>query len=188
MYPFRITIAANQMFLGENDNLAATEGDVFLPSKATLFLPVLVVAAGYAILLTWLWSAGNIGSGIARLAIIVLAVGVPLLFIHALLRYVSIRVRLLDGFVQLNPGFPRRDAANIPYAHIDRIDLKTTGLAGNSGTLIFRLTQGKKVAICDLDHPVAIRDEIVRRIEADWQMHRSHEHDNMTSAVAASNR
>lgn len=188
MYPFRITIAANQMILGENDNLAALAEEVFAPSKTALFLPVVVIAAGYALLLGWIWIAGDISSGIARLAIIVLIAGVPLLLAHAILRYLSTGIRLFDEFAKLNPGFPRYGSREILYSDIADIELNPSILPTKSGTVTIRLISGEKLAVCDLDHPQFVREAFNRRMEAHAQRHDDFDKVQETPAFAAQNR
>lgn len=153
--------------LGENDNLAVGSGNEFMPSRAALFLPVIVVAIGYATLLSWLWLSGSFSSGIARLSIVVLAVGVPLLVAYAALRYFTIRIQLLTRSLQINLGFPRNEPLDIPYPLIRDIEIRR-GLAGRatgSGTLVFRLATGQNIAVCDLSDPDRVRDAIERQID-----------------------
>lgn len=155
--------------LGENDNLADESGTEYMPSRAALFLPVAIVAIGYATLLFWLWIAGSFGSGIARLSVLVLAVGVPLLVAYAALRYFTIRIQLLTRSLQINLGFPRNEPLDIPYPLIRDIRIRR-GLAGRAigtGTLVLHLSTGQKIAVCDLNDPERIRNDIEQRIDGD---------------------
>lgn len=178
------------MILGENDNLAASAGLNFRASKLALFLPVALIAAGYGLLLFWLWSTGELSSGIARLATIVLALGTPLLLAHAALRYVTISVQLRDGFVQAKPGFPRSETLNIPYNDIEGIDIKRgiTRLAGNYGTLVFRLRSAESISICDLHNPEVICGEISERVNSPSGNQTGVDTDLAKTAIAAPNR
>lgn len=154
--------------LGENDNLAVGSGIAYHPSMAALFAPVIVVAAGYALLSAWLWYAGISDSNIARLSIIVLTIGVPILCAHAVLRYFTIRIQLQSGFVLASTGFPRGEPRKIPYQLIRDLVIKR-GFAGrlaDSGTLVFHLVTGQTIAVCDLARPALIREEIERQIDA----------------------
>ena len=153
---------------GENDNVALCPEGKSLPSKATLFLPVAVVTVGYAVLLAWLWLGGNLGSNIARLCVIVLAVGVPILIVHAVLRYFTIAIHPHAHAMFIHPGFPRSEPFEIPYPLVRQINIRR-GIAGrllNSGTLIFHLQTGQKIAVCDLQNPDKVRDAIENLIDA----------------------
>ncbi len=153
--------------LGENDNLVAKFPEGFRPSKIALFLPIGIVAGGYACLLSWLLLTGSYGSGITRLAIVVLSVGVPFLVAHAVLRYFTIQIRTLPHALMLHTGFPRGEPYEIPYSLIRAIDIKR-GIGGRiagSGTLIFRLVTGQNITVCDLDNPKQARMEIERLVD-----------------------
>ncbi len=154
--------------LGENDNVAVCSEGRYRPSRAALFLPVAAVTAGYAALFAWFWLSGGLGSSVARLCVIVLAVGVPVLIVHAVLRYYTIGIHPQGHAIFLHPGFPRSEPYEIPYSLIRRINIKR-GIGGrllDSGTLVFHLQTGQKIAVCDLQFPDRIRDEIEAIIDA----------------------
>ena len=178
------------MILGENDNLAAPADHSLRASKVALFLPVAVIAAGYGLLLLWLWFTGELASGIARLAVIVLAFGLPMLLAHAALRYATISMQLQDGFVQARPGFPQRGTLNIPYTDIERIDIKRgiARLVGNYGTLVVHLKNTDKVSICDLGDPEAICEEIMKRVNISSRRQTGVDAAPAKTAIAAPNR
>ncbi|MEX0346012.1 MAG: hypothetical protein AB3N20_13895 [Rhizobiaceae bacterium] len=178
------------MILGENDNLAAPAGHSFRASKVALFLPVAVIAAGYGLLLVWLWSTGELASGIARMAAIVLAFGLPLLMAHAALRYATIYVQLRDGFVQARPGFPHRGTLNIPYADIEDTEIKRgiSRLAGSYGTVVLRLKTTERISICDLRDPEVICGEILQRVSSLSGHQTGVDAEPAKTAIAAPNR
>lgn len=178
------------MILGENDNLAASAGHSFRASKVALFLPVAVIAAGYGLLLLWLWSTGEFASGIARLATFVLALGLPLLLAHAALRYATISVQLRDGFVQARPGFPHRGTLSIPYTDIEDVEIKRgfAWIAGSYGTLVLRLRNGERISICDLRDPKFICSEILQRINSQSGHQTGLDAEPARTAMAAPNR
>lgn len=174
--------------LGENDNLGT--GATFTPSRPALFLPVAVVAAGYAALLFFLLVTGKSGSGIGRLSVIVLSVGVPLLFAHAVLRYFTIRLQPQAHMLFLQTGFPRTEPLEIPYPLIRDIRIRR-GLAGRltgSGTLVFRLVSGQPLAVCDLQNPDAAKAEIERLMDGAEFDRTPGEDDGEAISTAASNR
>lgn len=143
---------------GRNDN--ATAGGEFLPSRLALFLPMAMIAAGYGILLAALALSGRSGSTAFRFCAAVLALGVPFLFAHALLRQLTIRVRLLPHAVFVHRGFPSLDAVEIPYERIlaQRIVRGFGGRLTGAGTLILEIDRGSRLAICDLADPETARD------------------------------
>lgn len=178
------------MILGENDNLAAPAGHIFRASKVALFLPVAVIAAGYGLLLLWLWSTGESASGIARLAAIVLALGIPLLLAHAALRYATISVQLRDGFIQARPGFPQGVTHSIAYTDIEDIEIKRgiSRLAGSYGTLVLRSRTAERISICDLGNPEIIRSEILERANSPSRQQTEADTEPAGTAIAAPNR
>ena len=155
-------MTANQWMLGENDNLIAGSGATYHASKTALFLPVAIIAAGYASMLTWLFITGNAASGIARLCMVVLSAGIPFLIAHAVLRYFTIQIRPQPHALLLHTGFPRSEPFEVPYPLVEKISLRR-GIGSritDSGTLVFRLAGGQKISVCDLDNPQSALDEI----------------------------
>lgn len=173
---------------GENDNLGS--GATFMPSRLALFLPVAVVAAGYAALLSWLLATGRADNSIARLSVIVLSIGVPILIAHAVLRYFTIRIQPQAHMLYLQTGFPRTEMLHVPYPVIRDIYIRR-GIVGrftDSGTLVFRLVAGQPLAVCDLRHPDAAKAEIERFMDGAELDRPSGEDDGEAISTAASNR
>lgn len=153
--------------LGENDNLAVASGEAYSPSKKALFIPVVIISIGYAVFFAWLWANGNAGTGVARLSLLVLAVGVPLLVAHAVLRLFTTHIRLQPDGLHINTGFPRAREYEVPYRIIRNTVIKR-GLAGrmlDAGTVVLQLTTGQKISVCDLEHPEQVRAAVERRID-----------------------
>lgn len=127
-----------------------------------LFLPTLAIALLY--LAGWLIMAG-LGRGdgaLARIFVLVMAVGVPLLAAHAFLRYQTIRVHVLTNAVRYHPGWPRDLPVDMPMALVAATEVRR-GLAGRlfgGGTLVMQLTTGERVAVADLADPDGARAEI----------------------------
>ena len=131
-----------------------------------IFAPTLAIGALYAGLWAWLYANGLGGGSIARLVLLVIAVGVPLLAAHAFLRFETIRVQVLDGGVRYHPGWPKDMPVDMPFELIERIEVKR-GLSGRmlgGGTLVMQLTTGERVAIADLAHPAAAQQDIAVRL------------------------
>lgn len=145
--------------------------DVGLPSyraRWQLFMPTLAIAVLYSMAWLYLVTSGRSDYALARLLVIVMAVGVPLLAAHAFLRYQTIRVQILPDAVRYHPGWPRDLPIDMPLDLIDRVRVKH-GLSGRvfgGGTLVMELTTGEKAAVADLSDPEGACSEIDRRMKA----------------------
>ncbi len=152
----------NQIGIGHNAS------DLFAVSLVSLFAPALVIAGGYGAVLVWLWASGSGGSALARLALAVMFVGVPLVVAHAALRAFTIQLKPLPHALLLSPGFPWAEAREIPYSVIERIAV-IRGLGGRiagSGTLVFHIAGGTRMSVCDLKHPQEAREAIAAAAKA----------------------
>lgn len=150
--------------LGQNDN--ASVGGEYRPSRFALFLPTAVIGAGYGTLLTALALGGRSDTTAFRFCVAVLALCLPFLFAHALLRALTIRVRLLPHAAFVHRGFPSIGAVEIPYDGISRLRI-VRGFGGRltgGGTLLID-AGGGRVAVCDLADPEAARDAIAARMD-----------------------
>ena len=59
-----------------------------------LYIPTIIIAALYSLIWLMLFLTGNAGTDLARLFVVVMTVGVPLLAAHAFLRYQTIRIQV----------------------------------------------------------------------------------------------
>jgi hypothetical protein len=128
-----------------------------------LFLPTLAIALFYSGSWFLLYSEGREDSSLARLYVIVLALGVPLLAAHAFLRFQTVRLQVLSRGVRYHPGWPNDLPVDLPYDLVERVRIKR-GLIGwivGAGTLVLDLTTGERVAIADLDRPAKAKKEIL---------------------------
>lgn len=153
---------------GVNDNPRPGYGGPFLPSALSLFLPTMVVLAGYGVALAGLVLAGRGDGALARLCIVVLALGGPFLIAHATLRVFTIRVAVMPRTLYVHRGFPSGEAQDIPYRLIDRVAVRR-GLAGRiagSGALVVTLSGDRRVVVGDLKHADQARAAIVRHMPA----------------------
>ncbi|QDZ01989.1 PH domain-containing protein [Nitratireductor mangrovi] len=142
---------------GVNDNPEPRHGGPFVPSTLSLFLPTIVVVVGYGLLLSFLFAAGRGDGALARLCIVVLAIGGPFLIAHAVLRRFTISVAVMPRALYLHRGFPHSQPFEIPYALIDRVSVRR-GLPGRiagSGALVVTLANGRRVVVGDLAQPHA---------------------------------
>ncbi|GIL02963.1 MAG: hypothetical protein BroJett030_28620 [Alphaproteobacteria bacterium] len=131
-----------------------------------LFLPTAAIALLYAAAWTYLYSTGRSDFALARLVIIVMAIGVPLLAAHAFLRYATIRLQVLANAVRYHPGWPRDLPVDMPFELIERVRVKRglSGLIFGGGTLVMDLTTGAKAAVADLADPDGARAQVEKRL------------------------
>lgn len=154
------------MHRAENQQAAASEREGFGVHWA-VFLPTGVIAVLYGVM--WLWFAEVEGTsgGIARAALLVLAVGVPLLVVHAALRFANGRLELGETELIARPGWPVRQERHVAYAHIVDIKLRR-GLIGRSfdvGSLVITDRNGDHTVMPDLADP----QSALRAVQSRWQ-------------------
>jgi len=140
---------------GDNDNPDVGAGGSFLPSAIAVFLPSILIIGGYAAAFATLWLLGRGDGALARLCLLVLAIGGPFLLAHAVLRRFTVRVDVMPHAVYVHTGFPRSAPDEIPYALIRRLTLArgpVSRLTG-SGTLVFEIAGGARIAVADLARP-----------------------------------
>jgi hypothetical protein len=133
---------------GENDNRRAS-ATVFGASRLSLFLPTLVVLVGYGLLLLVLSAAGHAGGPIARICLIVLIVGVPVIAVYAALRAATLGVRLEPHALVLLRGFPARRPVLVPWQDVAEVSVVGRFFA-RAGTLVVEDVQGTRTAVHDL--------------------------------------
>ncbi|MEM9331893.1 MAG: PH domain-containing protein [Pseudomonadota bacterium] len=131
-----------------------------------IFVPTLAIGILYS--LAWLFMAivGKSDSGLARLFIVVMAVGVPLLAAHAFLRYQTIRLQISDGHVFCHPGWPKELPIDVPLQVIREAKVRR-GLSGRlfgGGTLILDLVTEGNVVVADLAEPEKAKEIIDQSI------------------------
>ena len=136
------------------DDFARADGEIY-GAHWHVFMPTLVVAVLYFMGWLLLLLLGRGEGTLAKLFVLVLAVGVPLLTIHAFLRFNTTRVQMCDAFIRYHPGWPKRFLVDLPYALVERVSV-TRGLSGRmfgGGTLVLHLIIGEKVYVADLSDP-----------------------------------
>ena len=120
-----------------------------------IFVPTLVIAVLYSAAWLTLALLGKADSGLARLFIVVMAVGVPLLAAHAFLRYQTIRLQVSDGHVFCHPGWPKELPVDVPLSVIKEVKVRR-GLSGRlfgGGTIVMDLVTEGNVTVADLAKP-----------------------------------
>ncbi|WP_187972194.1 PH domain-containing protein [Aquibium microcysteis] len=152
---------------GDNDNPDVGAEGSFLPSARAVFLPTVVIVIGYAVVLAVLWFFGRGDGALARLCLVVLAVGGPFLIAHAILRRFTVRIDVMPHAVYAHTGFPRKAPDEIPYALIRRLTLRQgpVGRLTDSGTLLFEISGGTSIMVADLARPHHALRVIGRLIE-----------------------
>jgi membrane protein YdbS with pleckstrin-like domain len=140
---------------GDNDNPDDGAEGPFFPSTRAVFLPTVVIVSGYAAAFASLWFFGRGEGALARLCLLVLAVGGPFLVAHAVLRRFTVRIDVMPHAVYAHTGFPRNAPEEIPYALIRRLTLRQgpVGRLTGSGTLVFEIAGGTSIAVADLARP-----------------------------------
>ena len=124
-----------------------------------VFAPTVAIFLLYGGGLIWMWLTGREDSALFRLFAVILAVGVPILTVHAFLRYETVRVRVSGGKLLHHPGWPKDMPIEVPASVISRIEVKR-GLSGRlfgGGTLVIETTTGNRIAIADLAEPDQIK-------------------------------
>ncbi len=129
-----------------------------------IFVPTLIIGILYSAAWGFLSMTGKADSGLARLFIVVMAVGVPLLAAHAFLRFQTIRLQIseADGQILCHPGWPRDLPICVPFNVIESVRVRR-GLSGRlfgGGTVVLDLVTGGQVAVTDLAEPELARKRI----------------------------
>jgi len=153
---------------GENDNPGRDENATFAASRVSLALPVVIIAAGYALLVAYLALSARSEPRIGQIAVILLSVGVPFVLAYAVLRALTVRVQLLSHAVIVHSGFPRAGGIEIPYALVLGSTVRRgmfERLAG-AGTVVVELTDGTRLTITDISEPYRLAAELRMHVDA----------------------
>lgn len=127
-----------------------------------IFMPTAIIAVLYIIGWVTLYFLGLAGGGLARLFIVVLAVGVPILFAHAFLRYQTIAIEIYENHLQYHTGWPKAEPVRLPYGMIKNAR-STRGLSGRlfgGGTVVLRLIAGEAIGVADVEKPETVVEKI----------------------------
>ena len=127
-----------------------------------IFMPTLVIAVLYSAAWVFLAAMGKSDSGLARLFIVVMAIGVPLLAAHAFLRFQTIRLQVSDGHVFCHPGWPKELPIDVPLGVIRDVKVRR-GLSGRlfgGGTVVLDLVTEGTVVVADLSEPERAKEII----------------------------
>lgn len=130
---------------------------VWRASALAIFLPTLVIAAGYSALSIFLHLGGRDTGALSRASMAVLVLGIPLLLVYAGLRLATTQMTLRGSQVEIHPGFPARDPILVGYRQIEAVVLKR-GLSGfltGAGSLIIDVKAGRPLVVSALQDPEA---------------------------------
>lgn len=126
-----------------------------------IFLPTFVILISYSAGLYALHTMGMTTSALFRLGAIVLGVGVPLLTVHAFLRFSTVRLQFMDRTLRYHRGWPDDSSVEVPYELISTLRVKR-GVAGSlfgGGTIVIQLTTGTQIAVADIHDPRGAKEE-----------------------------
>jgi len=127
----------------------------------TVFLPSLVIALLYGGL--WLWfSTGEATDGLARVALLVVAVGVPMLLAHAATRFFGAEIVVTNNSLIARPGAPKRTEARVLVGDVVEVSIQR-GLIGrvfDVGTVIVTDRSGLSVTVPDLATPMRVAEYV----------------------------
>ncbi|MCF6322543.1 MAG: PH domain-containing protein [Rhizobiaceae bacterium] len=132
-----------------------------------IFVPTAVISVLYISGWLVLYFMGLSGGNLARLFIVVLAIGVPLLFANAFLRYQTIAIDLFEKHLRYHTGWPKAEPVVLPYAIIDNVRY-SRGLSGRlfgGGTVILQLVAGEAIGVADVEKPEQAAAKIVQMMD-----------------------
>jgi len=138
----------------------------------TIYLPSLVVALVWAAIYGWAVTRDPVLSGLSSVALLVEALGVPLLLLAAALRARVLRVELRKGGreLYLRSGVLRARDVGIGLAEIAHVRVRHSipqrVLGG--GALDIRLLSGDRIVMTDLDNPAYIAAAIMPMARRDF--------------------
>lgn len=132
----------------------------------TIFLPAIVVAFLYGIVLILLLITGNGDTDLAKIMLLVLLMVVPLLLVRAYLRYASLGLRVGHDYVAYRQGWLRPRWKRLRLDEVSSAKVRH-GLAGDilgGGDLVFTLYADRPVQLQDLARPGQAALEVMQRI------------------------
>ena len=121
----------------------------FRARALALFLPGLVISAGYGLVYGYLHMVERADGHLARLVFAVLMIACPLILTWAGLRLATIRLQLGTNGLEAHPGFPARDPIALAYRDLDGVSIRrdmSSRLTG-TGTLVLQPSSGKAIII-----------------------------------------
>ena len=131
-----------------------------------IFAPTFIICFLYFAGWIILFFMGKSGDSLARLFIVVLAIGVPILFAYAFLRYQTISIEVFEKYLRYRGGWPKVDPVVIPYELIKKVNF-SKGLSGRlfgGGTVMLQLEAGTDIRIADVERSIEAKENIAAMI------------------------
>lgn len=127
----------------------------------SLFAPSILIIGFYA-LLWWVLDDRINSHGLARLSLVVVLIGGPFLFVHALLRFHMNRVELGTHDCVIRRLFDAGDGIPIAYEVIRsvRFSRGLLPLPGEAGSLMITLFSGQSFVISDIERGAVVCDRL----------------------------
>lgn len=131
-----------------------------------VFLPTVAIAVLYGALWLWFTEVDGTSGGVSRAALLVVAVGVPLLFVHAGLRFVNGRLELGADELVARPGWPVRRERHVSYAHVVDVRLRrgVIGRLVDVASLIVVDRNGDRTVMPDLAQPKRVLQAVTEKL------------------------
>ncbi len=128
----------------------------------SIFMPTLLVALLYGGTWLLLASYGREQGALGRLLMLVCALGVPMLLVHAFLRYMSTCVTVTKSAVILERGWPRRQPITVVLGEVSDVDTRRPfmGRLFGSGAFIVSTRKNRRLVVNDLDDPDAVAETV----------------------------
>lgn len=126
----------------------------------SVYLPAVVVGVIYGGVWLLMLSQDKVGGAIGRLMLLVCAVVVPLLLVHAFLRYMSTCVTVTKSEIILERGWPRRIPVTVALGDVSQVVTARPVLGRflGAGTLILSTRKNERFVVNDLGDPDSIAD------------------------------
>ena len=157
----KMNLESKKQIPASADDFVRADGKIY-GAHWQIFMPTLVVSVLYVSGWFLLLVLGRSDGALAKMFILVLAVGVPFLAIQAFLRFNTTRIQVCETHIRYHPGWPKRFLVELPFELVERVWVKR-GLSGwlyGGGTLIMKLTTGDKVVVPDLGDPEGARGAV----------------------------
>lgn len=164
------TESAEKINSSAEEGFFPEEGEIF-SAHWHIFMPTVVICALYLLGYGVLLGLERGDSALARLVLLVITVGVPLLAAHALLRFYTSRVQIAEDHIRYHLGWPKRLPVDVPLVLIDSTRVRR-GLSGRlfgGGTLEITLTTGQRINVPDLKDPENVQTALNEAINAAQQ-------------------
>jgi len=141
-------------------------GQPFQGAHWTVFLPTVVVFLLYGGAWVVLICVGKGNTALAKISLLVILIVVPVLAIHAYLRFVSLGLMVGQDFVLYRQGWLRPRWKRLRIEDLSGVTV-LQGPAGRwfgGGGVILSKTDGSDVCLYDLADPEAVAERIARHI------------------------